>query len=405
MTTTRLRSPQFWRNSQQRSGLFEYLTKLWGDGMTTGLVWDEKLMWHDAGNHFGPRSTWIEPAAHPESMESKRRIKNLLDASGLTAQLTQLTPRSATREELLRVHTPEHVDHVERISAAGGGNVARKATTHIGTGGYETACLAAGAAITAVTAVTQGKVQNAYALLRPPGHHAEADEAMGFCVFNNCATAAAHALDALGLSRVAIIDFDAHPGNGAQSIFWSDPSVLAVSLHQANGFPLRAGEGSERGAGAGLGYTLNVPLPPGSSQAAYMAAMERLVAPALDQYQPELILVACGLDAGFMDPTARMMLSSESYRAITTALLASAARHCDGRIVFVHEGGYHLQTVPFYALAVFETLSGIRTDVTDPFLPAIAAACAAPLQDHQNAAIAKAEAALAAAPPLKGFQI
>lgn len=372
--------------------------------MTTGLIWDERLMWHDAGNHFGPRSTWIEPAAHPESMESKRRIKNLLDASGLTSQLTQIAPRMASPDEVLRVHTPGHLAHVERISLAGGGNVARKATTHIGEGGYETACLAAGAAITAVKAVVEGTVQNAYALVRPPGHHAEADEAMGFCVFNNCAVAAAHALDVLGLSRIAIIDIDAHPGNGAQSIFWGDPQVLAISLHQENGFPLRAGESSEQGEGLGLGYTLNIPLPAGSSEAAYLAAFERLVSPALDHYQPELIIVACGLDAGFMDPTARMMLSSDSYRAITAALMASAERHCDGKIVFVHEGGYHLQTVPFYALAVFETLSGIRTEVADPFLPAIAVACAAPLEDHQAAAITRAEARLASAPPVKGFK-
>ena len=373
--------------------------------MTTGLIWDERLMWHDAGNHFGPRSTWIEPAAHPESMESKRRIKNLLDASGLTSQLAQITPRMATRDEILRVHTPEHVSHVERISLAGGGNVARKATTHIGEGGYETARLAAGAAITAVKAVVEGSVQNAYALLRPPGHHAEADEAMGFCVFNNCAVAAAHALDVLGLSRIAIIDIDAHPGNGAQSIFWRDPRVLAISLHQANGFPLRAGESSEQGEDAGMGYTLNIPLPAGSSEAAYLATLKRVVAPALEHYQPELIIVACGLDAGFMDPTARMMLSGESYRSITASLMAEADRHCDGKIVFVHEGGYHVQTVPFYALAVFETLSGIRTDVLDPFLPAIAAACAAPLQDHQDMAITRAEMALAAAPPVKGFEV
>lgn len=372
--------------------------------MTTGLIWDERLMWHDAGNHFGPRSTWIEPAAHPESMESKRRIKNLLDASGLTSQLTLIAPRMASPDEVLRVHTPRHVSHVERISLAGGGNVARKATTHIGEGGYETARLAAGAAITAVTAVAEGEVQNAYALLRPPGHHAEADEAMGFCVFNNCAVAAAHALDVLGLSRIAIIDIDAHPGNGAQSIFWSDPRVLAVSLHQENSFPLRAGDGSEQGAGEGFGYTLNIPLPAGSSEAAYLATLKRVVAPALEHYQPEMIIVACGLDAGFMDPTARMMLSSDSYRAITAALMACSDQYCNGRIVFVHEGGYHLQTVPFYALAVFETLSDIRSEVEDPFLPAIAAACAAPLEDHQDLAITRAEAALAAAPPVKGFK-
>ncbi len=361
--------------------------------MATALIWDEKMMWHDAGNHFGPRSPWIEPAAHPESPESKRRIKNLLDASGLTAQLTQIAPREASQEDLLRAHTSEHIAHVAHVSASGGGNLARQATTSIGEGGYELACLAAGAAITAVKAVTAGQVQNAYALVRPPGHHAEAGEALGFCVFNNCAVAAAYALDVLGLSRIAIIDIDAHPGNGAQSIFWTDPRVLAVSIHQQNGFPLRAGAADECGEGAGLGYSLNIPMPAGSSEAAYLACLKQIVAPALESYQPELILVACGFDAGFMDPTARMMLSSESFRAITRSLMAFADQHSSGRIVFVHEGGYHLQTVPFYALAVFETLSGIRTQVTDPFLPAIAAACAAPVQKHQSEAVFKAQQA------------
>jgi acetoin utilization deacetylase AcuC-like enzyme len=286
-----------------------------GEDMKTGLVWDERVMWHDSGNHFGPRSRWIEPAVHPESVDSKRRIKNLLDASGLTAQLVSITPQSASLDDLLRVHTPEHVANIERISASVGGNVAKRATTHIGEGGFQIACLAAGAAIAAVDAVLAATVRNAYVLQRPPGHHATADESMGFCVFNNCAVAVAHALDVRGLARVAIIDIDAHHGNGAQSIFWQDPRVLAVSMHQERGFPLSVGPVEDQGAGAGLGCTLNIPLPAGSSEAAYLATMARVVAPALAVFKPQLIVVPCGFDAGFMDPTARMMLSSNSFRA------------------------------------------------------------------------------------------
>lgn len=366
--------------------------------MATALVWDERLMWHDAGNQFGPRSPWIEPGPPPESVETKRRIKSLCDASGLTARLTVLAPRPATRAELERVHTALYVDRIETTSRAGGGNIASRAHTHIGGGGFEIACLAAGATITAVEAVMAGRVRNAYALLRPPGHHAEADAGQGFCVFNNGAVAAAHAIAALGLSRVAIVDLDAHHGNGAQSIFWRDPRVLTISVHQDRAFPLSVGDTTEQGEGPGHGFALNIPLPAGSSEAAYRATMDRVILPALDLFQPELIIVACGLDAGFMDPTARMLLSSDSFRLLTRALMGSADRLCDGRIVFTHEGGYHIQTVPFHALAVFETLSGIRTEVEDPFLAA-ARECAAPMLPHQDAAITRAEAALHAAPP------
>lgn len=367
--------------------------------MATALVWDERLMWHDAGNQFGPRSPWIEPGLPPENVETKRRIKNLLDASGLTARLSVLAPRAASRRDLLRVHTAAYVDRIEATSVAGGGNIADRANTHIGVGGFEIACLAAGATIAAVDAVMSGRANNAYALLRPPGHHAEPDAGLGFCVFNNGAIAATHALEVHGLARVAIVDLDAHHGNGAQAIFWRDPRVLTISVHQERAFPLSVGDPSEQGEGPGLGYALNIPLPAGSSEATYKHAMQRAILPALEMFQPDLILVPCGLDTGFMDPTARMLLSSDSFRLLTQALMDAADRLCAGRLVFTHEGGYHIQSVPFHALAVFETLSGIRTQVQDPFLAAVARDCAAPLLAHQEAAVMRAEAALRAAPP------
>ncbi|MEZ5792754.1 MAG: class II histone deacetylase [Nitratireductor sp.] len=368
--------------------------------MRTGLIWHEKTMWHDAGNHFGPRSHWIEPASPPENVETKRRIKNLLDVSGLTRQLDVIEPRAASKDDLLLVHTQPYVERIEQISKAGGGNIALKATTHIGEGGFDIACLSAGAAITAVENVVRGKISNAYALSRPPGHHARSDEGMGFCVFNNAAIATRYSQKALGVGRVAIVDIDAHHGNGAQEIFWKDPHVLCISIHQDHGFPLSVGPVEEQGEAAGLGYTINIPLPPGSSEGAYLAAFDRIVGPALDSFQPDLIIVPCGLDAGFMDPTARMMLSSESFRKIIGKLIDIARSHCAGRIVFVHEGGYHIQTVPFHALAVMETLSSIRTEVDDPFLAAVNAACSAPATSLQLDFVAKAEAAMQAHQPL-----
>ena len=234
--------------------------------MATGLVWDERYMWHDSGNHFGPPSPWLEPTPHLESADAKRRIKNLLDASGLSADLVAIAARPATDGEILRAHKPGYVERIKAISAGGGGNIAKVATTHIGANGFAIAALSAGGAIAAVDAVIDGAVKNAYALIRPPGHHAEPDEGKGFCVFNNAAIAALHAIEARGLARIAVVDWDAHHGNGTQAIFWEDPRVLAISLHQDDVFPPGSGLAAEIGAGPGRGFTINVPLPPGSGR-------------------------------------------------------------------------------------------------------------------------------------------
>lgn len=368
--------------------------------MRTGLVWDEMTMWHDSGNRFGPRNPWIEPVPALESVASKRRIKNLLDASGMTALLHPVSPRTATEEELLRVHDRAYLERVRAVSAHGGGNISRIAHTHIGEGGYEIAARGAGCAIAAVEAVLDGEVDNAYSLARPPGHHAERDEGKGFCIFNNAAVAARHAIAACGLSRIAIVDFDAHHGNGAQSIFWENPAVLTVSVHQDRAFPQSIGAVTERGAGGGLGYNINVPLPAGSGEPAYLAAFDRVVLPALETFRPDLIVAACGFDAGFMDPSARMQLGSGAFRAIAARLMDAAGRLCANRLVMVHEGGYELHTVPFMALAVIEQLSGRRSGIEDPFLAAIVAGQGdtAPLP-HESEVVAAAEQAMKAHPP------
>lgn len=367
--------------------------------MTTGMIWTERAMWHDSGNQFGPHSRWLEPAPHPESADSKRRIRHLLDASGLSDQLAWIRPAPASEEALLRVHSPEYLERIRATAERGGGNIGVKAATHIGANGFELAVLAAGGAISAVDAVISGQVDNAYVLMRPPGHHAERSEGKGFCVFNNAAVAARHAQAVHGLQRVALVDWDAHHGNGAQQIFWDDPSVLAISIHQERAFPPTIGAVDENGAGAGLGYTVNIPLPPGSGEGAYMAVMEDVVAPALRMFEPELIIVPCGFDAGHFDPNARMLLTSESFRRMTVFVMALAAELCQGRLVFVHEGGYHLQSVPFLALATFEALSGHRTEVNDPFLPTMQGLPMQQLQPHQAAVVEAAAAMLRAHPP------
>jgi acetoin utilization deacetylase AcuC-like enzyme len=367
--------------------------------MTTGMVWTERSMWHDSGNQFGPHSQWLEPMPSPESADSKRRIRHLLDASGLSEHLTWIAPEPAGEEALLRVHSLEYLQRIRTTAERGGGNIGTKAATHIGANGYELAALAAGGAIRAVDAVIGGQVDNAYVLMRPPGHHAERSDGKGFCIFNNAAVAARHAQAVHGLKRIALVDWDAHHGNGAQQIFWDDPTVLAISIHQERAFPQSIGSVEECGAGAGLGYTLNIPLPPGSGEGAYLAAMDDVVAPALKMFEPDLIIVPCGFDAGHLDPTARMLLTSESFRRMTMTLKALAAQLCGGRLVFVHEGGYALQSVPFLALATLEALSGHRTQVNDPFLPAMQALPMQQIQPHQTMLVEAAAAMLRAHPP------
>ena len=367
--------------------------------MSTGMVWTERAMWHDSGNQFGPHSKWLEPMPNPESPDSKRRIRHLLDASGLSDHLVWITPKPADDAALLRVHSLEYLQRIRTTAERGGGNIGTKAATHIGGNGYELAVLAAGGAMSAVDAVVSGQVDNAYVLMRPPGHHAEQSDGKGFCIFNNAAVAARHAQAVHGLQRVALVDWDAHHGNGAQQIFWDDPTVLAISIHQERAFPQSIGAVEENGDGAGLGYNVNIPLPPGSGEGAYLAAMEEVVAPALRLFEPDLIIVPCGFDAGHFDPTARMLLTSESFRRMTSIIKALAAELCGGRLVFVHEGGYALQSVPFLALATFETLSGHRTEVNDPFLPTMQSLPMQQIQPHQATSVEVAAAMVRAHPP------
>ncbi len=359
--------------------------------MSTGWVWHERCMWHDPGSAGGPLPAggWIEPGTHVENVETKRRMRNLVEVSGLLHQLVAVAPRSATVAEVCRVHGRGYVERIEQMSASGGGDAGNM--TPFGPGSYEIALLAAGGAIAAVDAVLDGHVENCYALTRPPGHHAMRDSGCGFCIFNNVAIAAAHAREARGLERVAIVDWDVHHGNGLQEAFYEDPSVLTISLHQDGNFPPNSGPVDENGSGAGAGAHINIPLPAGSGDGAYLAAIDRVVVPALDRHRPQLVLVASGYDASGMDPLAQMMLHSDSYRAMTSRVMDAARESCDGRVVVCHEGGYSPFVVPFCGLALIETLTDIRTEVQDPYMPIIAGMPGQELLDHQDQAVARAE--------------
>ena len=342
----------------------------------TAFFFDELSLWHSAGQHALtlPVGGWVQPpaaAGHAESPESKRRLKSLMDVSGLTRQLQVQSAAAASEDDLARVHPPHYLARFKQLSDAGGGELGDHAP--IGPGSYEIAKLSAGLAIAAVDSVLLGEVDNAYSLSRPPGHHCLADQAMGFCFLANIPVAIEAAKARHGLGKVAVIDWDVHHGNGTQAIYYERPDVLTISLHQEGCFPPGYAGAEDRGQGAGTGANLNIPLLPGSGHDAYIQAMEQLVVPALERFEPELIIVACGYDANAVDPLARMLLHSDTFRAMTRIVRETAERLCQGRLVLVHEGGYAEAYVPFCGLAVLEELSGIRTEVEDPLLAFIQA--------------------------------
>ena len=330
--------------------------------MTTGFVWEERYAWHQQGvMPLGPEA---EPFPGPDTPETKRRIYSLVQTSGLAKVLTPLAPRPATDAELSRLHDAAHVERVKRLSAGDGGSVGESVS--IGAGGFEIAALAAGGCLVAVDAVLEGRVDNAYALVRPAGHHAEAGRGRGFCVFGNTSLAALHARAVHGVTRLAIVDWDVHHGNGTEDAFYDDPNVLTLSIHQDGNYPEGRGRLEDRGEGAGLGTNVNVPLPPGSGHGAYLETIDEVVLPALRSHRPELILIASGVDASVRDPMGRMLLGGETFRSMTERLMEAAADLCAGRLIACHEGGYAPTHAPFCTLAIIESLAGQRTGVVDP---------------------------------------
>lgn len=334
----------------------------------TGYVWHSQYGWHDTGTHAGvvPAGGWVEPYRNFESPESKVRMASLIEVSGLLDQLYRVSPRQATIEDLCRVHTREYVDRIVKASATTGGD-AGDGYSPFGRGAFDIATLAAGGTMAAMDSVLMGETDNAYALVRPPGHHARRETGMGYCLFNNVAVAIEHARAVHQIERVAIVDYDVHHGNGAQSIYENDPNILTISLHQDRLFPQNSGMVNEVGLGAARGTNINVPLPAGSGNGAYLHAVDGVVVPAIERFRPQLIMVSSGFDAGAYDPLGRMTVTAACYREIAARLVATADAICQGRLVMSHEGGYSPVYVPFCGLAVLEELSGYRTTVTDPF--------------------------------------
>jgi acetoin utilization deacetylase AcuC-like enzyme len=292
------------------------------------------------------------PPGHPERSERAEVMDVVVDR--WRAKGTEVVaPREATREQLLRVHD---ADYIRRISETMGKASALDPDTYTSPESYEIALLAAGAVVDGVERVMAGSHRAAVAVVRPPGHHAERDRAMGFCLFNNVAVAAAHARH-LGARKVAIVDYDVHHGNGTQHIFESDPHVLYVSTHQ---YPYYPGTGSadEIGHESACGFTVNVPLEGGAVDEDYRVVFDRVVLPVLKQFEPDLLLISAGFDAHADDPLGEMRLTTPAFGAMTAALRGVAEECCRGRIVAVTEGGYDLQALAASLDAAVTALAG-----------------------------------------------
>ena len=278
-----------------------------------------------------------------------------LAAPKLAEKFTALEPRVAEQEEVLLVHTQRHFDEI--METRGQEQTYLDNDTVTSPGSANTALLAIGSVLSAVDAVMGEEVDNAFALLRPPGHHAKPDKAMGFCLFNNIAIAARHAISTRNLERVLIIDFDLHHGNGTQKAFYTSPQVLYVSTHQWPHYP---GTGSleEIGRDAGEGYTLNAPMPAGMGDAEYLSIFRSIIGPVAREYAPQLVLVSAGFDAYFKDPLGSMGLTERGYAALTREILSVADATCGGKAVFALEGGYHLLGLEQSIVSVLEVMAG-----------------------------------------------
>lgn len=308
----------------------------------TGFVYDPLFLEHDTG-------------VHPENGNRMLATMALLQECGLLAKLARIPARDASPEEAALVHDPAYVAAVRRAAEGGGGWV--DPDTLITPRSYDVAMRVVGGTLAALDAVMRQDVTSAFCLVRPPGHHATPDQAMGFCLFNHVAVAAAYARRTYGLERVAIVDYDVHHGNGTQDAFYGDPGVLYISTHE---YPFYPGTGAAReiGAGAGRGCNVNIPMPHGAGDEAYRRAFEDVAMPALHRYRPQLVLVSAGYDAHFADEIAGQQLSVDGFGALVSMVKDAAAELCDGRLLLALEGGYHLVALPWCVRRTIEVLRG-----------------------------------------------
>ena len=317
--------------------------------MKVGLVYDPIYLKHDTGQH-------VENARRLEAIISH------LEQTGLKQQLIPIKPVAASIEQLSLVHHKQHISHIQEIAQRGGGWL--DADTVMSANSYEVALYAAGGAIKATEVVMNGEVGSAFALVRPPGHHATTEQARGFCLFNNVAIAAKYALAKYKLERIAIIDFDVHHGNGTQATFYDNPQVLYISTHQ---YPFYPGTGSidETGIGEGKATTVNITLPAGCGDAEYLEVFDQIITPAAKRFKPQLILVSAGYDPHWADGIAMMQVSTTGFAQIVKIIKELADELCSGRLAFSLEGGYNPTALASSVKATFDVLLG-NTNIEDP---------------------------------------
>ena len=317
--------------------------------MKVGYIYDPIYLKHNTGQH-------IENARRLEAIVSH------LERTGLKQQLSQIKPRVATIEEVSLVHHKQYIPHIQEVAKKGGGWL--DADTVMSPSSYDAALYAAGGAIRATEAVMEGEVSSAFALVRPPGHHATATRAMGFCLFNNVAIAAKYALAKYNLERIAIIDFDVHHGNATHATFYDNPQVLYISTHQYPFYP-GTGDVEETGSGTARGTTVNIPLPAGCGDNEYLQVFDQIIVPAVRRFKPQLILVSAGYDTHWADGISLMQVSVTGFAQMVRIINGLADELCSGRLVFSLEGGYNLTALAASVKATFDVLLG-NTNIEDP---------------------------------------
>lgn len=340
------------------------------------VFWTPDVLLHDTGEGIfeaAPSELLDHPEPHPESPGRVRNMRSLLEHGPLRERITWRAGRVATDEELRLVHRPEYIAKIRELSDHGGGRITP--TTVISPGAFRAASAAAGTVVEATTAVLDGSSDRSYALVRPPGHHAQPAEADGYCFFNSVAIAAEVALARNRVDRVAIIDWDVHHGNGTQECFHDRSDVLTVSLHMSHGAwgpsHRQTGGPEEAGTGPGEGYNVNLDLPLGTGDGGYLRAMSGVVIPVVEEFDPDLVIVAAGQDPAQFDPNGRQSVTMAGFRELGRAARELADRVCDGRLVVAQEGGYAPTYAAFCLHATLEGVLRLEPGLPDPlaFLP------------------------------------